>query len=131
MEWLHRGTYLVDPPHPPLARIFVASLLYLAGLRSPQIPPQPNGGGSQLLRPRESDPLRGGHYRRNLSLARMGILPFFLVGVWVVSRWTRREYGPVAGLLAAFAFTILPGILTFAGVAYTDFPAAITQLVLI
>src|SRR5579864_2157886 len=35
MEWLDRGTYIVDPLHPPLARVAIAAPLYLAGLRFP------------------------------------------------------------------------------------------------
>jgi Dolichyl-phosphate-mannose-protein mannosyltransferase len=131
MEWLDRGTYLIDPLHPPLARIAIAAPLYLAGLRSPQIPPPPGGGRVSYFEIGNRVLYDSGHYLRNLSLARLGILPFFLMGACVVFCWARREFGATAGLLALAMFTTLPGILTFAGLAYTDFPAAVTQLALI
>jgi hypothetical protein len=131
MEWLDRGTYLIDPLHPPLARIAIAAPLYLAGLRSPQIPPPPDGGCVSYFEIGNRVLYDGGHYLRNLALARLGVLPFFLVGACVVFWWARQEFGSTAGLLAVAMFTTLPGILTFAGLAYTDFPAAIAQLALI
>jgi len=131
MEWIDHGTYLVDPLHPPLSRIAIAIPLYLAGVRGPEIPAQLNATRSSYWVMGNSILYAGGHYWRNLSLARMGVLPFFLVGVWVVFWWTSKEFGIVAGLFAAFFFTTLPGILTFAGLAYSDFPAAVAQLALI
>jgi hypothetical protein len=130
MGWLDRGTYLVDPLHPPLSRIAIAIPLYLAGLRTPEASAQLSGGFSYWVMG-NSILYGGGHYWRNLSLARLGILPFFLAGAWLVFWWARREYGRGAGIFAVFFFTTLPGILTFAGVAYTDFPAAIAQTALI
>lgn len=126
MEWLDRGTYLIDPLHPPLARIAITLPLYLAGARLPQVEGQESYFeiGNRIL-------YQSGHYWRNLTLARIGILPFFLFGVWVVFYWAGREFGTSAGILAAFCFTTLPGILTFAGFAYTDLPAAVMQFALI
>jgi len=126
IEWLDRGTYLIDPLHPPLARVAIALPLYIAGLRLPKLEAEDSyfDIGNHIL-------YQGGHYWRNLTLARIGILPFFLFGVWIVSYWAAKEFGSRAGILSAFCFTTLPGILTFAGLAYTDLPAAVMQFALI
>ena len=126
MEWLDRGTYVIDPLHPPLARVAIALPLYVAGLRLPKLEAQDTyfDIGNRIL-------YQGGLYWRNLTLARIGMLPFFLFGVWVVFYWAAREFGTAGGILAAFCFTTLPGILTFAGLAYTDLPAAVMQFALI
>ena len=127
MEWLDRGTYIVDPLHPPLARVAIAAPLYLAGLRFPG----PESAQESYFQIGNGILYQSGHYWRNLTLARIGILPFFFLGMWAVFNWTSKEYGALAGILAAFCFSVLPGILTFAGLAYTDFPAAVLQFVLI
>ena len=68
MEWLDRGTYTLEPLHPPLARIAAAIGPFLAGrrLRVDDI----WKGGNDIL-------YADGRYRRTLSLARVGELPFF------------------------------------------------------
>ena len=61
-----------------------------------------------------------GHYLRNLKLARLGVLPFFLLGTAIVFLWARRECGDMAGVMAAALFTTLPNVLAFSSIAYTD-----------
>lgn len=126
MEWLDRGTYYIDPVHPPLSRVPIALPLYIAGLRLPKLEGQETyiDIGNRIL-------YQDGHHRRNLTLARIAMLPFFLFGVWIVFYWARKEFGIAAGILAAFCFTTLPAILTFSGLAYTDLPAAVMQFALI
>src|SRR5215469_13381434 len=81
MEWLQKGVYEWEPQHPPLARVATALFPYLIGLRSNDPPPQGRYGkfldGAAIL-------YSGGHYDRNLALSRLGILPFFWLGCWVV-----------------------------------------------
>ena len=71
-----------------------------------------------------------GHYLRNLKLARLGVLPFFLLATAIVFLWARREYGDLAAVMAAALFTTLPNILAFSSIAYTDIVAASTQVAL-
>ena len=128
VEWMERGTYLIDALHPPLARIAIGLPLYVVGVRFSQIPPKANATPESLFAI-GNDLLAGdGHYLRNLVVARCGMLPFFLAGIVLIFWWARKEWGPLAAVLAAVIFTTLPVILTFAGLAYTDLPAAITQL---
>jgi hypothetical protein len=68
-----------------------------------------------------------GHYQRNLHLARLGALPFFLLATAIVFLWTRREFGDLAGVMAAALFTTLPNILAFSSIAYTDMAAGSTS----
>ncbi len=128
IELLDRHTYTLDPVHPPLARIAIGLPLYLAGERYPKLPPLDheityNDVGNAVL-------YDSGHYVRNLKLARSGLLPFFLLGTAIVFLWARREYGDLAGAMAAALFTTLPNVLAFSSVAYTDMVAASTQVTL-
>lgn len=124
MEWLQRGTYQLDPLHPPLARIAIAVPLRLAGERipGPDLNQTPDfwAVGNNIL-------YRDGHYLRNLFLARCGIFPFFVLAAVVVFLWTRREFGALAAVIAAALFTTLPIVLAFSSLAYTDLPAASLQ----
>jgi len=69
----------------------------------------------------------GGHYDRNLALARLGILPFFWVGALVVFLWAKRYLGEPGAAFAVLFFTFLPPILAHAGLATTDM--ALTAMV--
>ena len=126
IELLARHTYKLDPVHPPLARIAIGLPLYLAGERYPKLslPEQEitcHDVGNAVL----SD---SGHYARNLALARLGVLPFFLLATAIVFLWARHEYGDLAAVMAAALFTTLPNILAFSSIAYTDIVAAATQV---
>lgn len=130
IELLDRHTYTLDPVHPPLARIAIGLPLYLAGERYPKLSPTPdhdityNDVGDAIL-------YHSGHYLRNLKLARVGVLPFFLLATAIVFLWARREYGDFASVMAAALFTTLPNILAFSSVAYTDIVAGSTQVALL
>jgi hypothetical protein len=71
MEWLQNGTYTLEPMHPPLARVAVALGPFLAGIRwNPQLDMWT--GGNAILAARNQ-------YLHNLALARVGVLPFFVI----------------------------------------------------
>jgi hypothetical protein len=112
LEWWEKGTYTIETKHTPLIRISVAFLPYMSGLRSPAV----------FKDWRDTYPIlsANGHYWRNLTLARIGVLPYFVICTIVVYLWTRRLYGASAGLLAAAVFTFLPTILAHSAVATTD-----------
>jgi hypothetical protein len=112
IEWWEKGTYTIETKHTPLARISVAFLPYMAGLRAPM----------QFHDWMETYPIltADGHYWRNLTLARIGVLPYFLICTLVVFFWTKRLYGAPAGLLAAGVLTFLPTMLAHSSVATTD-----------
>jgi 4-amino-4-deoxy-L-arabinose transferase-like glycosyltransferase len=114
MEWLVQGTYTLNNTHPPLARIAAALGPYLAGLRLEDTREWSwTKVGPAILYAR-------GQYLHNLSLARLGIVPFFLLTTYVVWRWSRKLFGDLSALLAVLLFTTLPPILAHSGLATTD-----------
>jgi hypothetical protein len=117
MEWLDRSTYTLEPLHPPLARIAAAIGPFLAGCRLRF--DDPRNGGNDIL-------YADGKYRQNLSLARLGELPFFMLAVCIVWAWSRRFFGEAVAVVSVLAFTMLPPILGHAGLATTDMAAAAT-----
>jgi hypothetical protein len=119
MEWLDRGTYAYEPLHPPLARVAVALGPFLDG-RTSQGKPDMWQEGPAILG-------QGPTYYRTLTLARLGILPFFWVACLVVYCWGRRYYDEQVACLALFIFSMLPPILAHSGLATTDM--ALTAMV--
>lgn len=111
LEWLTFGRYDSEPQHPPLARIAAAIGPYLAGARIRATLPLPAQG---------NEILHSGSYTKMLSLARAGILPFFLLSVVVVWFYARQLGGNVAAVAAALLYANLPPVLAHAGLATTD-----------
>lgn len=126
LEWLDRHTYILDPIHPPLARVAIGVPLLLAGERYSALPSDDpatqdyNTVGNHII-------YGGGHFARTLALARSGMLPFLAIEILLVFLWARREFGDFAGVLAAALLSTLPIVLAFAGLAYTDLPASCMQ----
>jgi len=127
MEFLDKGTYILDAVHPTLARIAIALPLYLAGERYPALPVEdPASGNDNVVGNHVL--YDSGHLSRNLILARLGVLPFFLLGGFVVYLWTRDLGSDLAAMIAVFLYATTPTILAFSSIAYTDIVAAATQL---
>lgn len=116
MEWLDAGVYMFETLHPPLARVAVALGPYLSGLR---LTGEADvwAEGNNLLHARN-------RYLYNLALARLGVLPFFLLAIALVWLWSRRMVGDAAAIMATALFTTLPPVLAHAGLATTDMSLA-------
>jgi hypothetical protein len=114
LEVWRRRQYTIEPQHPPLARLLVAALPYLAGGK-------PRGPGDWW----ESDDEE--FYWRTLSLARAGNLVFLPVLLIWIYRWGREWYGPRAALGAAALVAFSPNLLAHASLATLDFGAAVTM----
>ena len=112
IEWLQFGRLTFNRMHPPLARVFVAAGPYLDGTRWQ--------GKDYYTTEAIAELHARGHYWRTLSLARIGVLPFFTLAVWVTWWLARALFGPAPGVIAAGALTMLPPILAHAGLATTD-----------
>ena len=121
MEWIDRGRYTYEPLHPPLGRVFTAIGPRLAGIRS--------SGHENVWLEGNAILHAGGRYYRNLSLARLGVLPFFLVATLVVFAWAGRLGGPMVAASAVLLFSTLPPILAQAGIATTDMAITATAAV--
>jgi hypothetical protein len=115
LEWLDHGSMTGDVSHPPLARTLSALGPWLAGEHW-----TPTGNTT-------TDGLKvlghGAHYVRMLALARLGILPLFLLACTLVFLWSNRTGGPLAGVLSVFLFTTVPPVLAHAGQVTTDMAA--------
>jgi len=123
IELLDRGKYEYDTEHPPLARIFLAVGPYLTGAHSYGTPP-PEGTpeGLHILYAK-------GAYWRDLTLARLGMLPFLallLIATWLWARRLLQSEG--AALLAVVLLVSVPPVLGHAGLASLDIAAAATTL---
>jgi 4-amino-4-deoxy-L-arabinose transferase-like glycosyltransferase len=112
MEWLNLGRYDYGPFHPPLARVAMAIGPYLYGARSQKLPDRWQEGNAVL----GSAP----RYGKALTLARIGILPFFVLACVCVWLWSRRLIGDWGALAPVFLFTNLPPVLAHAGLATSD-----------
>jgi hypothetical protein len=112
MEWLARGTYLLEPEQPPLARIFSALGPFLAGERSEGRTDSYKEGAAILY--------HNWKYERNLTLARIGTLPFLWLACAVLYVAGVRWYGQAQAAVAVILFTLSPPILAHASLATTD-----------
>ena len=118
VQWWDEGIYQIETKHAPLARISVALGPYLAGVHAINAPTW-----------RETYPILtepGTNYWHILTLGRIGVLPYFIIGTLVVFFWTKRIFGAGSGLIAAAVFTQLPTILAHSAVATTDMALAVT-----
>ncbi len=127
MEWLDKGTFQLEPLHPPLARVAAAIGPYLAGARLPQVGRISDSTGSSFdIYPAGNEILyTNDHFTRNLALARVGQIPFFLIGAGLIFFWTRSLYGAWPAVAGVFLYTTLPAVLAFAGLAYVDFALSV------
>lgn len=133
MEWLADGRFTYEPQHPPLARVFTALGPFLDG----NAPEGPKVTATDLWKEQQPNLwmafLHGdevifehGDPARNIWLARLGILPFFLVTSCLVYLWTASIFGTLPGLLALALFTSMPPVLAHSGLATTDMAPAAT-----
>lgn len=109
-DFLTKGTYSLEPEHPPLARI-IHALPFLT-TPEPKAPLLPERGNELLL--------RNDRYTQNLARARLGNLLFLALGILAVAVWARQLFSPGVGLLAALLYASLPPVLAHAGFATTD-----------
>jgi MFS family permease len=114
MEWLALGRYTYELSHPPIARIAAAAGPYLLGVRSQNGPTQWDEGRRVLY--------ADGRYLRNLTAARLGILPFFFLAAFFVWRIGRVVFDESVALAGVGCFTLLPPVLAHCGLATTDGP---------
>ena len=123
IEWLEFSRLTVNQMHPPLSRAFIAAGPYLHGVRWQNKPDFRDEGIAELH--------SRGDYWHTLALARMGILPFFVLAV-VATWWLARAiFGPGVALASAASLTLLPPFLAHAGIATTDLAVAAMMPVVI
>ena len=114
IEWLDKGSYVLDPHHPPLSRLMMAIGPYLDGARAAGRADVHREGVAILY---GAD---GSAYDRRLTLARLGILPFFWLACGVVYLGCVRWLDRATAAIAVFLLTFQPAILAHSGLATTD-----------
>jgi hypothetical protein len=115
LQKLTFGRYDYELQHPPIARVAVALGPWFAGARST--------GSGRMFREGWEILNTGAGYERNLALARMGVLPFFLALCALVWSWARWSgHGAGGATLAVLCLTSAPPVLAHAGLATTDVP---------
>jgi len=121
MEWLSQGTYNFEGIDPPLARIAVAMLPYLSGSRS-QSHATMSLTDSGLARRREGTALFNweGRYWHNLMLSRMGVVPFFWFGAFLVFSFMRQQFSDYHAVVAVILYAFSPVLLGHASLGTTD-----------
>ena len=119
MEWIDKGVYTYELQHPPLARVAVALGPYLSGLRGHSIRSSPYDEGNAIL-------YSTGDPAKNVRWARLGTLPFLVLGCAVVFLWSWRWFGKPEAIAALALFVCLPPILGHAALATNDMACAAT-----
>ena len=126
MEVLQFGSYSYELQHPPLARIAVALGPYWAGLREKSHRDVETEGFMTVFQDGNEILYSGDRYWRSLTLARLGVLPFFVLLCVVTYAWARDWFSPNAGLWAVVLLISTPPILGHAGLATLDLACAAT-----
>lgn len=122
IELLDKGTFTWEPKHPPLSRVAVALGPWLAGARF-QGMPDIWSEGRAIIHAQNAE--------QTLFLARLGVIPFFLLAAAMLWRWTRLLAGEFEALIAVALYSLTPIVLAHAGVATTDMAMAATFVALL
>jgi hypothetical protein len=122
IAWLTPPYHMIDPVDPPVGRVSAAFGPWLFGAKAINTV-RPWDAGNLVL--------RGDHYWRTATLARLGILPWYFLAVFLVWSMTRRWLGEWPAALAAVLFIFCPPILANASIATTDMPFLATFLLAI
>lgn len=117
VQWWEKGQYSYERFHPPLARIFLGAGPYFAGVRGLTGAKDHWTDGNAILH-------YGGLYERNLALARIGVIPFFVLASLIVAAWGRRFGDEATSLCSVFLFGLLPPVLAHSGLATLDVACA-------
>jgi 4-amino-4-deoxy-L-arabinose transferase-like glycosyltransferase len=130
LEWLDRGSNLYGPDHPPLASVVAAVGPYLSGVRLTDAQRKSlderekgifqKGWGYQQFNVGTKLFEQNGQYFRNLSLARSGILIFFIITIVVTWLWARCLFGSNVAIFAVLLLSTSPQILAHAGLVTND-----------
>jgi len=114
LNWLHDRNYTLEQLHPPLARVAEAILPYLYGVPYIHNPDAFRVGHDALYDSKS--------YWTALTLARIGVLPFFWLTCFAVWKWMNGVFSPAHAWLAVLFTAFCPTVLANSSVATTDAP---------
>jgi hypothetical protein len=117
LEWWQRAKFTLDDLHVPLGPALIGLAPTLSGARM---------GNTDDAKAEGAAYLNGGNYFLRLTLARLGVLPLFILAAIVVALWARRLGGDIAAAAGVLLFTTTPPVLAHAGLATTDTAAEAT-----
>ncbi|MEO8096591.1 MAG: glycosyltransferase family 39 protein [Acidobacteriota bacterium] len=124
MEPLQYGSYTYEHQHPPLSRLAVALGPYLDGARAPVHRTNVVDNIDEYYADGNAILYSSGGYWRNLTLARIGTLPFFVLLCVITFLWARRWFSEATGWWALILITCCAPILGHAGLATIDVAGA-------
>jgi 4-amino-4-deoxy-L-arabinose transferase-like glycosyltransferase len=133
-SYLDRGDFRLNPEHPPLAKMWGALPLWLAGAGGPDYAGEDWTRADQwrfgfaFLNGPPQDPVRRDPDAR-LHPARTMILALGILLCLAVYRWARALWGNEGGLLALALCALSPAILAHARLVTTDLPATLGLVV--
>jgi 4-amino-4-deoxy-L-arabinose transferase-like glycosyltransferase len=112
LQILTQHRYTLQLQNPPIPRLVIAFLPWLAGARF-------DGKGDAMAEALVKFHSIG-KYKTTLFLGRIGTLPFFLIAAVATWAWARREIDETTALVALLLFTTQPVILGHSGLATLD-----------
>jgi len=110
----HHGKYTYLSNQPPDAGFASAIFPFLDGARSHD-KDGTEDEGLAILHGQDT-------YWRTLTLERLGILPFFITGVFLLWTWCKKMFGDAVAFLTVLCYTLIPPVLSHAGIANSDIP---------
>jgi len=127
-SYIQKGTYEMNPEHPPLAKDLAGLSLSLIGLNQSAFS-MPHPGywptdihgqwnfGRNLI-------FNSGNNAELITLvARLPLLLFFIFSGIIILSWTRKLYGDKASLIALFLFSFSPTVIAHGHLVTTDMAA--------
>jgi hypothetical protein len=120
LSWLEPPHRMLDPNNPPVGRITLGIGPWLFGVKANDSADSVYAGNEIL---RES-----GHYHRTITLGRLGVLPWYLLLIYLSWSITRRWLGEWPAALAAELIIFCPPVLAHASLATSDVAFAATFL---
>ncbi|HVT45789.1 MAG TPA: phospholipid carrier-dependent glycosyltransferase [Thermoanaerobaculia bacterium] len=120
MHQLVYGHFPRTHDHPPLGLITLGIGPRLAGIPYEATANRWDDGNRVLY--------HEGTYRRNLALARMGVLPFVIATAVLTFLWAHRLFGIAVALVSLLLLTSLPEFLAHGGIASNDMAIAATLM---
>lgn len=112
IDWYTYHNYALHPLDPPLPRVCAATLPYFLFHARAHGIDLPFSEGNAIL--------ASGNYDHILTAARVGLLPFFLLTVFLVWRRTQEWLGEWPAVIAVLLLCTCEPVLGHAGVAATD-----------
>ncbi|MEZ5518167.1 MAG: glycosyltransferase family 39 protein [Gammaproteobacteria bacterium] len=116
LELLQSGEYTIQTENPPLSRLPTAIGPFLDGARIEVVPSRFMFAlGNEVLYSDE------GFLEHRLTIARLGVLPFFILSAAIIWLWL-AETSFLSAAIGVFLFSTLPMVLAHSGLATTDVP---------